>query len=326
MKQYVFFASPERYLNIGYGDIIKRPDILFQTEYLYHPTKIRRFLNLAHYHSFLARHFDLPFKKLWFHQYYPLKYDKSIEYVFIFFYRWHLIYYGGYIDYLRKNYPGCKCVLYLGDIDWAKRLDIYRAKNLFDHIMVFERNFAKEHGIEYYPLVYGAKYSSGENPRTIDLLFVGRAKKRFELIKGIFKKMAPLGLNCQFYVSGIDQLCEDLGPGFHVMKSFFPYDDTVKLLKQSKCVLDIIPENVDCNTLRVSEAIAYDIRILTNNANIVHEDFYNPSLISTYSNPDDIDISFLKQKYQHVDYHYRDKINGEAFLRHLDDTLFGKQV
>lgn len=321
MRQYIFFASDEEYLRLGYSDCFDMENVHFQRQYLYHTTKIRRLLNLAHYHSLIAKKVNLPFKSIWYKQYYPLPFLEENEYVFIFFFRWNLIFNGGYIDYLRKHYPGCKCVLFLQDINNARKLDIEFEKKLFDHIMVFEKNFAKEQGIEYYPLVYAPKYEETGEDRFIDLLFVGGAKGRYKLLRKIYKRLCSEGINCQFYLSNMDEEQDPEDQGIHVVPNV-PYEENVRLLKKAKCVLDIVPPNTNCNTLRMSEAIAYNIRVLTNNEHIVEEEYYDPSLISIYREPDDIDISFLKQPYESVDYHFREQIGGKAFLSHLDSVLF----
>lgn len=321
MRRYIFFASDEEYLRIGYSDCFDMENVLFQRQYLYHPTKIRRLLNLAHYHSSIGKKLDLPFKSIWYKQYYPIPYCVKDEYVFIFFFRWNLIFNGGYIGYLRKHYPGCRCVLFLHDINNARKLDIQYEKTLFDHIMIFEKNFAKEQGIEYYPLVYGASFEKTNEERPIDLLFVGRAKGRYRLLREIYERLSPAGLNCQFYLSDMDETPDPDDKGIHIVAKV-PYEENVRLLKQAKCVLDIVPSGTNCSTLRMSEAIAYDLRVVTNNQHIQEEEYYTPSLISVYKDPSDIDIDFLKQPYEAVDYHYRDRIGAKAFLAHLDTVLF----
>lgn len=321
MRQYIFFASDEEYLHVGYSDCFNMENVHFQKQYLYHPTNLRRIINLAYYHSATNGRRGLPFKGIWYKQYYPIPYKAEDEYVFIFFFRWYPIFNNGYIDYLRKRYPGCKCVLFLQDINNARKLNIAFEKTLFDHIMVFERNFAHENNIEYYPLVYGAGYTKTNEERPIDLLFVGGAKGRYQLLKSIYKRLSEQGINCQFYLSNMDETPDPGETGIHIVNRV-PYVENIKLLLQSKCVLDIVPPNTNCNTLRMSEAIAYDIRVLTNNQHIIEEEYYRPALISTYTSPDDINIGFLKQPYSGVDYKYKDRIGAKAFLNHLDHVLY----
>ena len=312
------FAALEDYYRVGYGDIIGKPGVHYQPDFLSSPTKIKRILHTLHNFRGIARVVNLPFKSLWYRHYFSQEYREDDQYMFIFFSRWHRICECGFISYLRRNYPGCKCVLFLQDINNAKKLDIQRMKDLFDHVMLFERNYARECDVEYYPLVYceGLKEVPA-GPRDIDLLFVGKAKGRYDLLKKIYDRLSSNGIYCEFYLSQIDQKVDPADTGIHIVDKV-PYEDNIRLLKRSKCVLDIIPPGTDCNTLRMSEAMYYNNRVITNNLNIVKEEYYSPELISLYTDPEEMDLEFLKKDYENVVYPLKDRISPDAFLAHLD--------
>ena len=321
MNRYIFFASSEEYFNVGYGDIMDLSNVHYQVDYLYNTNKILKVIHSIHNFRGIAKKIDLPLKKLWYKKYFPETFIDGTQYIFIFFFQWHRICQEGFINYLREHYPKCKCVLFLQDINNAKKLDISCMKKIFDHVMIFERNYAEQNRIEYYPLVYceGLKeYHSKERP--IDLLFVGGAKGRYEKLKSIYIRLCKEGINCQFYLSRIDQKIDEAYQGIHIVDNV-DYYDNIMLLKQSKCVLDIVPKGTNCNTLRMSEAICYGNRVLTNNKYIVDEKYYNPEYISVYSTPEDIDISFLKKAYYDIDYHYKENISPFAFLNHLNELF-----
>ena len=322
MRRYVFFASDEKYFDVAYSEIRNLPNVHYQSGYLYKPGHFRKVLHSLHNFRGIARIVDIPMKKVWYGQYFSEKYNPKLQYFFVFFAQWHKICSNGFVRYLKRKYPGCKCILFLQDVNNAKKIDMDLMKKTFDHVMLFERNYAKKCGIEYYPLVYseGLKDIPLNAERPIDLLFVGGAKGRYGRLKKIYDRLSNEGVNCQFYLSRMDQKVETDDQGIHIVDNV-AYEDTIRLLKKSKCVLDIIPSGTDCNTLRLSEAICYNNRLLTNNTNIVKEPFFNPDLISVYSNADDIDIDFLKRDYTGVDYHYKDKISPVAFLRHLDQLF-----
>lgn len=322
MNRYIIFASAEKYFDVGYSEIRNSPNVHYQTDYLYKPGKIRKALHSLHNFRGIAKKVNIPGKSIWYHQYFTEKFDPQYRYIFLFFSQWHKICCDGFVKYLKKNYTGCKCVLFLQDINNAKKLDMGLMKKTFDHIMIFEKNYAKECGIEYYPLVYceGLREIPLYGERPIDLLFVGGAKGRYDKLKSIYDRLESEGINCQFYLSKIDQKIVDCDPGIHIV-DIIEYEDNIRLLKKSKCVLDIIPPGTDCNTLRLSEAICYGNRVLTNNKNIVNEDFYSSELISVYSSSDDIDVEFLKKPYVEVDFRYKDKISPEALLKHLENTF-----
>ena len=322
MNRYIIFATNEKYYEVGYSEIKRMQNVHFQSDYLYKPGKIRKVLHSLHNFRGVAKLVDIPGKSIWYHQYFAEKHNPNYQYIFLFFHRWQKICCNGFVDYLRKKYPGCKCVLFLQDIDYARKIDMNLVKRTFDHVMLFEKNYAKQCGIEYYPLVYceGLREIPLDGERPIDLLFVGGAKGRYDKLKKIYDRLESEGINCQFYLSRMDQEILEDEPGIHIVDTV-EYEDNIRLLKKSKCVLDIIPSGTDCNTLRLSEAICYRNRVLTNNKNIVNEEFYRTDLISIYSNSDDIDVEFLKKPYTGVDYHYKDKISPEALLKHLENIF-----
>lgn len=322
MRHYNIFGSDGDYLKASYNDIFDVDGATYQPEFLPGKFVLTKKIHTAHCLTDFAVKKKLPFRKLWYKQYFNQKYKQGDEYVFIFFHIWKPIFQNGYIEYLRKEYPGCKCVLFLCDINCARTFDIEEEKKRFDHVMVFERNFAKEHNIEYYPLVY-SDYRHEINPdeKEIDVLFVGWAKGRYKYLKQIYDKLTSAGINCQFYLTKLDEEVP-AESGIHVMDWMY-YPQYKELLKKAKCLLDIIPPNTDCSTLRVNEAMSHKCKILTNNTRIVNEEFYDPQNISVYENPDNIDVNFLMEEYTAPDYGENViKMGPKALFQHLDKVLF----
>lgn len=318
---FVLFSSNEEYSRVSFGNILSKDNVYYQSEFICGNNKFLRKMFLLHYYSPIAKIFKLPQKRVWFSKIFVNPFRSTRPIIFIFFHRWKKIIDEGYIDYLREKFPGCKCVLYLQDLDNARKMDLYLEKKRFDHVMVFEKNIAKQYEIEYYPLVYD-DYQSKEkiSDRTTDLLFVGGAKNRYEILKGIFDKLTDQGVRCRFYISGMERPdgCNDMNIQFSKKIS---YADSIKFIKEAKCILDIIPAGTNCSTLRMSEAIAYGNRIITNNEHVMDEPYFQPEYISVYHDPSDIDIEFLKKPFNGVDYINKDEISPQRLLTHLE-SLF----
>ena len=322
MRKYVIFGASNDFWKAAYKDIRNVEGAVYIADFLPDAPTLVRKIHTAHCCTAFATRKKLPLKKLWYKKYFPEKYNSGDEYVFVFFHKWKPIFQHGYLEYLRKKYPGCKCVLLLGDINLARTLNIQEEKTRFDHIMVFERNFAKANNIEYYPLVY-SDYRNEIDPKDkdIDLLFVGWAKGRYKLLKSIYDHLTSRGVNCQFYLTKLD---EDVPKesGIHTA-DWVPYGQYTALLKRAKCLLDIVPKDTDCNTLRVNEALSYKCKILTNNTKIVFEEFYDPKSIGTYTVPEDMDADFLLEPYTNPDYNgYITQMTPQTLIDHLDKVLF----
>ena len=324
MRKYVIFGEPNDFYEASYKDISEVEGAIYQSEFLPGMPKLVKKIHTAHCLIPFSAKRKIPLKRIWYKKYFSQRYKEGDEYVFVFLFMWNPIFHNGYLEYLRKNYPNCKCVLFLCDINCAKKLNIEDEKKRFDHIMVFERFFAKENDIEYYPLVY-SDYREDVNieEKTTDLLFVGWAKGRYKLLKQIYDRLSSNGVKCQFYLTKMDEeIPKDSGIHF---VDWVPYDKYIELLKKAKCLLDIVPPNTDCSTLRANEAMSYKSRILTNNTRIVFEEFYDPESISVYNSPDEIDINFLLREYTNTEYNgYIKNMGPAALVRHLDKIFFDK--
>ena len=322
MNRYIFFASHHDYFRVAFDDVIGIPGVHYQPDFLYSTTRFKKILHSLHIFRGISKKIIPPCREIWYKQYFPEEYKKNDQYYFVFFFGWHRICYNGFLKFLRERFPGCKCILYLCDLNETKKLDMGIMKELFDHVMLFERNYAEKCGVEYYPLVYSEGLKDVPmKDRDIDLLFVGKAKGRYDFLKKIYDRLTESGVRCEFYLSNIDQPVDRSSSGIHIV-DHVPYEENIRLLKRSKCVLDIVPPETNCNTLRMSEAMYYNNRVITNNRHIVDEVFYSPDLISVYSSADDIDIAFLQREYGNVCYTGKDQISPKAMLNHLDD-LFG---
>lgn len=62
-------------------------------------------------------------------------------------------------------------------------------------------------------------------------------------------------------------------------KDFVEYDDYLQNLRESKAILEIVPENVVGLTIRTMEALFFNKKLITNNKDIKNYDFYNPNNI-----------------------------------------------
>lgn len=324
MRYYIMFGSDVDYLKASYKDISEVNGAVYQTEFLPGKSALIKKIHTAHCLIPLAVKMKFPLRNFWYKQYFKQKYRQNDEYVFVFNYQWYPIFQNGYIEYLRKKYPNCKCVLFLCDINCARKLNIDEEKKRFDHVMVFERNFAKENNIEYYPLVYSDyRDEIDSKEKEIDILFVGWAKGRYKFLKQIYDKLDNAGVKCQFYLTKIDEVVPPES-GIHIV-DWVSYPEYRRLLKKAKCILDIIPPNTDCSTLRVNEAMSHKCKILTNNKRIVYEEFYDSNNISVYENPEDIDINFLLEEYSAPDYGENIiKMGPKALIQHLDKVLYRK--
>lgn len=84
---------------------------------------------------------------------------------------------------------------------------------------------------------------------------------------------------------------------------FLKYEDVLKFTISSNCLLEIVNENQEGNTLRFKEAVCYNKKLLTNNKNVIKSKYYDPKFIHVFSDVNNIDTKWLQEKVD-VDYSY----------------------
>ena len=72
------------------------------------------------------------------------------------------------------------------------------------------------------------------------------------------------------------------------------YEDYLRLVFDSRCILEIVANNEEFCTLRTMEAITYGKLLLTTNRSLRSEPFFDENSMYIFNKAEDIDIDFLK--------------------------------
>lgn len=142
-----------------------------------------------------------------------------------------------------------------------------------------------------------------------DTIFIGQAKNRlFDLERYFF-----LFDNPYFYVVSNNQK----STVFKQNKKFIDYEEYLLLVLQSKSILEILPYEKAGATIRESEAIVLQKKLITNNYDIINEKYYNPQnifILSLNTTKNEI-IQFLNKEF--IPYS-EDIVNEFSFTRWLN--------
>lgn len=271
-------------------------------------------------HNFI----NLPLKKLWFKYYIPEKFDKNSNIVFLFFGRQLFLLEYGYIDYLKKQYPNSKFVCFFQDlIKTHKDVNLKKTMEIFDLIISFDQNDSKEYGIQYFPLVNSAaRIDLDSEFEYSDVYFLGYAKDRLHDIISAYEVLSALNLKCSFYV--VDAKNDEIKyPDKIKYISGMSYDDNLKHISKTKCLLELMQKEGRGYTQRMMEAIMYDKLIITNNPTVNHAPFFNPLNILQYSDIESIanDLTFFHNFERSVDHQYKDNISPIKLLQFITENL-----
>ncbi len=240
----------------------------------------------------------VPFKNIWMNDFsgWLKNYEQDVCFVFSKNQSWLLKYKNGkYFDILREKYPGCKIIMYLGNIMSSYyKFEVEFFKTRCDYLISYDEEDARKYDLIYLPLPYGKVYIENDhNISEFDVFFCGKAKDRLEDILRIYEYLSNNGLNCLFFVSGVKGAKKS---SEHIIYNRrLKYSRYLQYMKKSKIILEVIPKGSFGDTLRVKEALTYGKLLITDNKNICFRDFYNPEQIFVYDKNYGIDLEKLKR-------------------------------
>lgn len=315
---YIFCGFENDYNQIPFADIIHMDNVHFYKHPLEGTSNILIILYRI-YTLLLKRNIILPCGKF-FNRYcfQKEKIDNKIPICFVYTPASLYMINHDYIVYIKKRYTSSKHILFCQDIHRFRKLDIERLKWIFDGITIFDKQEAIRAGVDYYPMVYSKIDIRGTSNEVYDICFIGQAKTRLNDIIDIFEILNKHDIRCAFYISGNVPMKERrFTDKIHYISSM-PYQENLQIINASNCMLELKLEDTDSLSQRINEAIVYGKKILTNNPKILHEPYYNSEYIQVYTDPSNIDINFIKQKDDSIDYHYSEIISPLALLDYLE--------
>ena len=95
-----------------------------------------------------------------------------------------------------------------------------------------------------------------------------------------------------------------------------PYEENIAKILESNCILEIVREGFIGFTQRYYEAIVYNRKLLTNNAEIKELPYYDERYMQYFEKPEDIDWDWVKDP-EEVDYCYQGDFSPAAWKENM---------
>lgn len=284
---------------------------------------ILNFLCHVHHSPKLNYPVSLPFRSIWNKKLFSFSYksslDKNKPFCFIIQARLYEKYYNFLINYLRKNNQNCIIILYFTDLLINHHFNFNKVRNNFDAVLSFEKDDANRYGLIHYDEAYSklnAEFSFSKS----DVFFIGKAKNRLKKILGIYERLTDNGLKCSFYVTGVQKKEQFLNEKIHYI-DYMDYNEILKHVLSTNCILEILQGNGKSPTLRAFEAVCYNRKLLTNCFEIIDRKYYNPKYISIYKDIESIDIDFIKKNSEPIDYNFSEKLSPLEMIKNIDENI-----
>ena len=201
----------------------------------------------------------------------------------------------------------------------------------WDRIFSFQRSDCEKYRFEFTDMIYSkvdiAKYSVPSDPES-DVYFIGLAKDRLEKVYSVYKKLSISGCRCDFTVIvGKDKLQEYKSkyPGIEFQVNRISYDDILRKIAATKCILEICAEGQDGLTMRFYEALFYNKMLISNNQSTKLNSYYQPKYMQIWDEPDEIDTERVLRE-NTPDYHYKGEFSPVNFMRQIVDCQNSKEM
>ena len=286
--------------------------------------KIIRLICHAHLSSNINSKFALPFRSIWNKLLFKNIKDDDVCII------WNSHFYqldnAGCIKYLRKRYKNCKIVFQFSD-----KYDFFREnyrnfpepdelKEKYDLVITYNINDVLKYGFVWQRPCIG-DYSNIENDETIpqsDLFFVGKNKGRLSKILYIYEFCRSNGLKCDFHVTDVAENEQKYKDNIKYNKPI-SYDEVLKRVKRTKCILNLVQDGGEGITMRDYEALGNNKYLLTDNKFITEVDFYDANQIILLEEFEkrifEIKNNFLKEN------NFSNKYNRENYFQWLENLL-----
>lgn len=129
-----------------------------------------------------------------------------------------------------------------------------------------------------------------------DVLFIGRDKKRLDMLLQLKKDLDNKNLRTNFHITADKRSLKSTKYNY---KNPIPYEDVLNEISKSIAILDILSEPSDGLTLRVMESLFHRKKLITNSTTIKEYDFYHPDNIFVLGEDDFENINvFLSTPYK----------------------------
>lgn len=225
-----------------------------------------------------------------------------------------------YVEYIRTVVPNAYLVLYQMDPTDKFYTTLYKKNvfDVFDLVYNINKEDADRYQQEYWPLVCSMdnKFRQGKEI-SYDIYFCGFGTDRSALMSKMYLMADPKAVRTKFIAyyfrplnyEGVEDICDQMS-----------YQQNLKYISESNCLLEIMHEGYDNQTLRYGEAVMYNKKLLSNNEKIVTYPFYNEKYMKVFKRIEDIDWEWVKRR-EDVQYHYHNEFSACILIQDIDKRI-----
>lgn len=217
-----------------------------------------------------------------------------------------------YLKNFKRNHPNVKLYALLTDSMHASspHMSFVRDKltsEVWDYVLTYDPYDAQEYKFVWFGYSYYSSFDYVEpDEMTSDLYYIGYNKGgREKTILELYDNLKKQNVNCRFdIVSKKPNRFNDLV----YLANKISYPEVVSRVKSTNCILEILQDGQETQSLRYFESILYGKKLLTNNKHIMELPFYNPNYMRYIGPFDEIDYKWIQRK-EDVQYEYHNEFS-----------------
>lgn len=185
--------------------------------------------------------------------------------------------------------------------------------DVWDRVLTYDKYDAKEYGFTWFGYTY---YSSFDfvNPDMdlSDIYYVGYDKGgRGKIVRDIFKCLQKNQCSSRFDVVASASSQKD--PPFNYLSEKISYPQVISRVKSSNCILELLQENQQSQSLRYFEAVVYNKKLLTNNKHVQELPYYDAHYMKYFDSLSDIDFEWIRKR-ETIEYDYDGRFSPLGIL------------
>jgi len=204
------------------------------------------------------------------------------------------------VKYIRKKNKNIRLIVwYWNPVSKSASVEDYRKYDC--EIWSFDKNDCDKYNLSFNTQYYfdDIKLGDSEEER-LEVLFIGGDKGRIENLAKIKYYLDRNNISNLFYITPAGNKKNKKYLKLYNNK-IIPYEDVLKYISKSKTILDYVSENQSGMTIRPLEALFFGKKLITNDINIINENFYNEDNIFIIKNDNLNELQeFLIRPYKNI--------------------------
>lgn len=176
------------------------------------------------------------------------------------------------VEYVKRKNSSCRIIYWY----WNTVKRVPKNRNIAEY-WSFDYADCKKYRLNFnnqFGFIVGNR-NEMKNVENTDVFFVGIDKHRYAYLKKIEKVLNEKGINTKFLIVRDRSTPKNS----HCLSNMLPYDEVIKEVKQSRCLLDIVKEGQTGVTLRFIEAAFYGKKVITNNKYVLEHPLYDKNRV-----------------------------------------------